>query len=60
MKKQPKPKRGRPPLPASERFKRVLITLDPESYAHWRKLRNRSAWVREQLRAGPKPQTPRR
>jgi hypothetical protein len=50
MKKQPKPRRGRPALPADERFKRVLITLDPESWARSRKLGNLSAWVCEQLR----------
>jgi len=50
MKKQPKPKRGRPPLPVSELAKRVLITLDPESYARSRRIGNLSAWVCEQLK----------
>ena len=50
QKPKPKPKRGRPPLPAAERAKRVLITLDPQSWARSRKLDNLSAWVCEQLR----------
>ena len=45
-----KPKRGRPPLPTGEKFKRVLITLDPESWARSRKIGNLSAWICEQLR----------
>jgi len=53
MKKQSKPKRGRPPLPAGERAKRVLITLDPESYARSRRIGNLSAWICEQLRMTP-------
>lgn len=45
-----KPKRGRPFMPPALRFKRVLITLDPEAYSLSRKVGNLSAWVAEQLR----------
>lgn len=47
---KPKPKRGRPALPAAERARRVLITLDPESYTRSRKIGNLSAWICAQLR----------
>ena len=48
--KMAKRKPGRPTKPASQRVRRVLVSLDPESWAISRKLGNLSAWVREQLR----------